>query len=58
MIKFLTVPVLIELLILSNSAALARGMGASNFAPGHHFAHFDHFRHHHFALSATAIGLG
>ena len=59
MIKFLTVPVLIALLIVSNLAAFARGMGASSFAPGHHFAHFDHFRHrHHFASFATAIGLG
>jgi hypothetical protein len=58
MIKFLTVPVLIALLIVPNSAAFARGMGASSFAPSHHFAHFDHFRHrHHFALFATAIGL-
>ncbi len=48
MIEFLTVPVLIALLIVSNSAAFARGIGASSFAPGHHFAHFDHFRHHHF----------
>ena len=58
MIKFLTVPVSIALLIVLNSAVFARGTGASSFAPGHHFAHFDHFRHHHFALSATAIGLG
>jgi hypothetical protein len=53
----ITVPVLIALLILSNSAAFARGIVASSFAPGHHFAHFDHFRRH-FPLSATAIGLG
>jgi hypothetical protein len=52
------VPVLIALLIVSNSVAFARGIGASSFAPGHHFAHFDHFRRHHFPLSATAIGLG
>ena len=71
MIKFLTVPVLIALLIVSNLAAFARGMSASSFAPGHHFAHFDHFRHrhhfthfhhfwhrHYFASFATAIGLG
>ena len=30
MIKFLTVPVLIALLIVSNLAAFARGMGASS----------------------------
>ena len=59
MIKFLTVPVLIALLIVSNLAEFARGMDASSFAPGHHFAHCDHFRHrHHFASFATAIGLG
>ena len=59
MIKFLTVPVLIALLIVPNSATFARGIGASSSAPGHHFAHFDHFRHrHHFASFATAIGLG
>ena len=46
-------------------------MGAPSFAPGHHFVHFDHFRHrhhfthfhhfwhrHYFASFATAIGLG
>ena len=47
MIKFLTVPVLIALLIVPNSGAFAGGMGASSFAPGHHYAHFDHFRHRH-----------
>ena len=35
MIKFLTMPALITLLIVANSAAFARGMGASSFAPGH-----------------------
>jgi hypothetical protein len=35
MIKFLTVPALIALLVMANSAAFARGMGASSFAPGH-----------------------
>jgi hypothetical protein len=34
MIKFLTVPTLITLLLVVNSAAVARGMGASSFAPG------------------------
>jgi hypothetical protein len=58
MIKFFSAPVLIALLIAPNSSAFARGMGASNSAPGHRFAHFDHFRHrHHFAWFATAIGL-
>jgi hypothetical protein len=33
MIKFLTMPALITLLIVANSAAVARGMGASSFAP-------------------------
>jgi len=35
MIKFLTMPALVTLLIVANSAAFARGMGASSFAPGH-----------------------
>jgi hypothetical protein len=59
MIRFLIVPVLIALLIVPNSAAFACSMGASSFAPGHHFAHFHLLQHrHHFALFATAIGLG
>jgi hypothetical protein len=35
MVKFLTMPALVTLLIVANSAAFARGMGASSFAPGH-----------------------
>jgi hypothetical protein len=35
MIKFLTIPALVTLLIVANSAAFARGMGVSSFAPGH-----------------------
>jgi len=35
MIKFLTIPAMITLLLVVNSAAVARGMGASSFAPGH-----------------------
>jgi hypothetical protein len=34
MIKFLTMPALVTLLLVASSAAFARGMGASSFAPG------------------------